>query len=165
MRTVPIAILGAPFAAWAFHGCLLVLGAGEGLAIAAAAAWGVLWLAIVHLGPSAKPFRRRQTSKSRGTPGGRGVWTGAVLGSFFLPMPVYVLSLLCQWLDVASASLTLPLFTMLALPLPGALWWMLLRPATDDSDGEIIHPLGWRRYTPHAPSGVIPPRRGAGKGE
>ena len=163
MRTVPIAILGAPFAAWALHGCLLILGVAEGPAVAVAIAWGVVWLAIVHMGPSAKLFRRRRTSTSRGTPGGRGVWTGAVLGSFFLPMPVYVLSLACEWLSFASASLALPLFAMLALPLPGALWWMLLRPATDDGDGEIIHPLGWRRYTPHAPHGVIPPRRGAGK--
>jgi hypothetical protein len=159
MRTVPLAILGAPFAAWALHGCLLVLGLPAAPAAVIAMAWAVLWLAIVHLGPSAKLFRRRLGAGDRGIPGGRGIWTGAVLGSFFLPIPVYGFSVAFEWLDIASAALTLPLFAMLSLPLPAAFWWMLLRPSTD-REGEIIHPLGWRRFTPHAPSGVIPPRKG-----
>lgn len=158
MRTVPLAILGAPFAAWALYGCLAILGVPATAAVALAVLWGTLWLAIVHLGPNAKFFRRRRAS--RGVPGGRGAWAGAVLGSFFLPIPVFALSFALEWLDVASAALTLPLVAMLVVPLPAALWWMLLWPATDDPDGEIIHPLGWRRFTPHVPTRLVPPRKG-----
>ncbi|MFL5616911.1 MAG: hypothetical protein ACJ79A_00795 [Gemmatimonadaceae bacterium] len=158
MRTIPLAIIGAPFAAWAVYACLGVLGVTGPAAVILAALWAVLWLAVVHLGPSSRLFRRRH-SGARGTPGGRGAWSGAVLCSCFLPIPVYALSVLLEWIDVASAALTLPLIAMLAVPLPAALWWMLLRPGSTDVDGEIIHPLGWRRFTPHAPSGVIPPRK------
>jgi hypothetical protein len=165
MRTVTIAILGAPFAAWALHGCLLFLGVTEASAVAAAVVWGVLWLSVAHLGRSSKLFRRRRSAEARGAPGGRGVWTGAVLSSFFLPVPIYGLAIGFEWLNVASASLTVPAFTLLALPLPSALWWMLLWPRVADRDGEIIHPLGWRRYTPHAPSGVIPPRKRSALGK
>lgn len=161
MRTVTIAILGAPFAAWGLHGCLLLFGLPELPAIVAAILWGIAWLVVAHLGPNAGLLRRRRGGASRGAPGGRGVWTGAVLGSLFLPLLVYALAVTLEWLDVASASLTLPLLLMLALPMPGAMWWMLLWPGTTDREGEIIKPLGWRRYTPHAPSGAIPPRRGA----
>jgi hypothetical protein len=161
MRTVTLAILGAPFAAWALHGCLALLGLGELPAIAAAVVWGAAWLTVAHLGPNTRLLRRRRGDTSRGAPGGRGVWTGAVLTSLFLPLPVYGLGVALEWLDVAPASLTLPLLLMLALPAPGAMWGMLLWPGTSDREGEIIKPLGWRRYTPHAPSGVIPPRQGS----
>jgi hypothetical protein len=134
-------------------------------AVVLAVLWAALWLAIVHLGPSAKLFRRRRASPSRGAPGGRGAWAGAVLGSFFLPIPVFALSVMLEWLDVASAALTLPLVAMLAAPLPAALWWMLLSPAIDDRDGEIIHPLGWRRFTPHVPTRLVPPRKGPTSGK
>jgi len=161
MRTVPLAILGAPFAAWALYGCLVVLGVPATAAVVLAILWGVLWLAVVHLGPNVKPFRRRRTaSPARGAPGGRGAWAGAVLGSFFLPIPIFAISVVLEWLEVASAALTLPLVAMLAVPLPAALWWMLLWPASDDADGEIIHPLGWRRFTPHVPTRLVPPRKG-----
>jgi hypothetical protein len=161
MRTIPIAILGAPFAAWAFYGCLAILGVAAPVGVMLAALWAVLWLAISHLGPTARMFRRRRGAASRGTPGGRGAWSGAVLCSFFLPIPIYTASLFLEWLRVASASLALPLLAMLALPLPAALWWMVLWPSSTDREGEIIHPLGWRRFTPHAPSGVIPPNKGS----
>jgi hypothetical protein len=74
-------------------------------------------------------------------------------------VPVYASSALLEWIQLASAGVTLPVIAMLALPLPAALWWMLLWPSSTDVEGEIIHPLGWRRFTPHAPSGVIPPSR------
>jgi hypothetical protein len=151
MRTITLAILGAPFAAWAMYGCIAILGLPAPAGVVLAALWGALWLAVAHLGPTSKLFRRR-----RGTRGGRGAWSGAVLCSFFLPVPLYALSILVEWIDVAPASLTLPLLAMLAVPLPASLWWMLLWPSSTDVEGEIIHPLGWRRYTPHAPSGVIP---------
>ena len=160
MRTVPLAIRGAPFAAWALYGCLTILGVAAPVAGVLAALWGVLWLVIVHLGPGSKLFRRRGSAGTRGTPGGRGAWSGAVLCSFFLPIPIYVASVGLEWLQFGSATLAVPLLAMLALPLPAALWWMVLRPNSTDRDGEIIHPLGWRRFTPHAPSGVIPPRKG-----
>jgi hypothetical protein len=160
MRTIPLAILGAPFAAWALYGCLVIVGVPAAIAVAVAIAWALVWLSVVHLGPSAKLFRRRRGPETRGARGGRGAWSGAVLCTFFLPIPVCALSIGLQWLDVASASLTLPLLAMLAVPLPSALWWMLLFPGSTDREGEIIHPLGWRRFTPHAPSGVIPPRKG-----
>lgn len=160
MRTVPLAILGAPFAAWALYGCLAILGVAAPAAVVLAALWGVLWLAIVHLGPAWKLLRRRRGAGMRGAPGGRGAWSGAVLCSLFLPIPVYVASVGLEWLEFAPAALTLPLLAMLAIPLPAALWWMLLWPSSTDREGEIIHPLGWRRFTPHAPSGVIPPPKG-----
>lgn len=161
MRTIPLAILGAPFAAWTLYGCLAVLGVPAPLAVAITALWCTLWLAVVHLGPGFKLFPRRLRSGGRGIPGGRGGWSGAALCSFFLPIPVWGASALLEWIDVAPAALTLPLLSMLAVPLPAALWWMLLWPSSTDRDGEIIHPLGWRRFTPHAPSGVIPPRKGS----
>ena len=155
MRTIPLAILGAPFAAWAMYGCLAVLGIPGPFAAMLAALWSVAWLAVAHLGPTSKLFRRRRT----GTRGGRGTWSGAVLCSYFLPIPVYALAVLLEWIQLASAALTLPVLAILALPLPAALWWMLLSPSSTDVEGEIIHPLGWRRYTPHASSGVIPPTK------
>ena len=161
MRTIPLAILGAPFAAWALYGCLAILGAEAPVAVVLAALWGLLWLAIAHLGPTARLFRRRRGAGSRGTPGGRGAWSGAVLCSLFLPIPVYAASVTLEWLRVAPAGFALPLLAMLALPLPAALWWMVLWPSSTDREGEIIHPLGWRRFTPHAPSVVIPPRKGS----
>ena len=154
MRTITLAIVGAPFAAWALHGCLVILGLGGMLAFGASAAWGVAWLAIAHVGPNAKIFRRR-ASGSRGIPGGRGVWTGAVLGSSFLPLPVYAVSVGLEWLRIADASLTLPLIGMLALPVPGALWGMLLWPSPADQDGEMVRPPGWRKFTPHVSSRAI----------
>ena len=163
MRTVPLAILGAPFAAWALYGCLAILDVPATFAVVLAALWGALWLAIVHVGPNAKLFRRRRASPARGAPGGRGAWAGAVLGSFFLPIPVFALSFALDWLDVASAALTLPLVAMLAVPLPAALWWMLLWPPSDDRDGEIIHPLGWRRFTPHVPTRLVPSKKALGE--
>ena len=160
MRTIPLAILGAPFAAWAFNACLVVLGVPASAAVVLAAVWGAAWLTIVHLGPGARLFRRRRGGVARGAPGGRGAWAGAVLGSFFLPIPVYAVSFALEWAQVASAALTLPLVAMLAVPLPAALWWMLLWPSSDDREGEIIHPLGWRRFTPHVPTRLVPPRKG-----
>ena len=160
MRTFPLAILGAPFASWALYGCLAGLGAPSTVAVVLAALWGAFWLAVVHLGPTSKLFRKRLGSGARGTPGGRGTWSGAVLCSLFVPIPIYALATLLEWADVAAAPLTLPLLAMLAVPFPGALWWMLLWPSSTDREGEIIHPLGWRRYTPHAPSAVVPPRKG-----
>ena len=155
MPTIPIAILGAPFAAWAMYGCLAILGVTAPVSATLAALWSVAWLAIAHRAPASKLFRRRRA----GARGGRGAWSGALLCSFFLPVPVYALAVLLEWLQLASATVTLPVLTMLALPLPAALWWMLLWPSSTDVEGEIIHPLGWRRYTPHAPSGVIPPTK------
>ena len=131
------------------------------VAVVLAALWGGLWLAIVHLGPGSKLVRPRRGVGTRGTPGGRGAWSGAVLCSFVLPMPVYLASVGLEWFQLASATLAVPLLAMLALPLPAALWWMVLCPSSTDRDGEIIHPLGWRRFTPHAPSGVIPPTKGS----
>jgi hypothetical protein len=161
MRTATIAILGAPFAGWALYGCLAILGFAGTPSVVVAILWGVIWLAIAHLGRNSRLFRRRRPVNGRGTPGGRGVWTGAVLGSFFLPIPVCLLTLLIDQFHIAPASVVLPLFAMLALPVPTALWWMMLWPA-HDRDEEVMRPLGWRRYTPHAPSGVIPPRGGPG---
>jgi hypothetical protein len=163
MRTIPLAILGAPFAAWALYGCLVVVGTPAAAAVVLAVLWAVVWLTIVHLGPSAKLFRRRRGTETRGTRGGRGAWSGAVLCSFFLPVPVYLSSFALEWLQIASAALTMPLIAMLAIPLPAALWWMLLWPSSPDVDGEIIHPLGWRRYTPHVPTRLVPPRKHQGK--
>jgi hypothetical protein len=82
-----------------------------------------------------------------------------VLCSFFLPIPIYAASVSLEWLRVAPASFALPLLAMLALPLPAALWWIVLWTSSTDREGEIIHPLGWRRFTPHASSGVISPRK------
>jgi len=161
MRTVTVAILGSPFACWALYGCLAILGVSAGPAIIAAVAWGILWLAIVHFGRNSRLLRRNRPLRGRGTPGGRGMWTGAVLGSYFLPLPVWLLALLMDQLQVASASTILPVFALLALPAPTALWCMLLWPSSEAEEEEIMRPLGWRRYTPHAPAGVIPPRRGA----
>ena len=165
MRTATLAILGSPFACWALYGCLEIIGIAVTPALVAAIAWGVLWLAIAHLGRNARIFRRARGAHSRGVPGGRGVWTGAVLGTFFLPIPVCLLSLLVDRLHIASASLILPLFAMLAIPAPSALWWMALWPATDEQPDEALRPLGWRRYTPHASSAAIPPRGGPMRGE
>ena len=161
MRTIPLAIIGAPLAAWALHACLLVLGMPATGAVVLAIAWGAGWLTIVHLGPGARLFRRRRGGAMRAAPGGRGAWAGAVLGSFFLPIPVYAVSFALEWARVASAALTLPLVAMLAVPFPAALWWMLLFQEPDDRDGEIIHPLGWRRFTPHVPTRLVPPRKGS----
>ena len=161
MRTVPLAILGAPFAAWALYGCLAILGLPAIAAVVLAVLWGALWLAIVHLGPSARLFRHRRAARARGIPGGRGAWAGAVLRSFFLPIPVLAISAALEWLQVASAALTLPLIAMLAVPLPAALWWMLLSPSSTDRDDEIIHPLGWRRFTPHVPTRLVAPKKEA----
>jgi hypothetical protein len=158
MRTIPLAVLGAPFAALALYGCLSILGVAGPMAVALAALWSVLWLVVAHLGPASKLFRRRRSAR-HGSSGGRGVWSAAVLCSFFLPIPVYATSMVAEWLRAGSAPLALPLVAILALPLPAALWWMLLWPSSTDREGEIIHPLGWRRFTPHAPSGVIPPRK------
>jgi hypothetical protein len=82
-----------------------------------------------------------------------------VLCSLFLPIPVNAASASLEWLRVASATFALPLLAMLALPLPAALWWTVLWPSATDREGEIIHQLGWRRFTPHAPSGIIPPSK------
>jgi hypothetical protein len=159
MRTATVAILGTPFACWALYGCLAIVGVDGVPAIVAAIVWGVLWLAIAHLGRNARMLRRNRPSRGRGTPGGRGMWTGAVLGTFFLPIPVCLLTLLVDQLHIAPASVILPVFSLLALPAPTALWWMLLWPSPDH-DEEVMRPIGWRRYTPHVPSGVIPPRGG-----
>lgn len=159
MRTATIAILGAPFASWALYGCLVLLGMAGTPAVVLAIVWGALWLAIVHLGRDSRLLRRRRPANSRGMPGGRGVWTGAVLGTFFLPIPICMLSILFEQLNIASATMTLPLFAMLALPIPSALWWMILWPTAEQED-EAMRPIGWRRYTPHASSAVIPPRGG-----
>jgi hypothetical protein len=155
MRTISLAILGAPFAAWAMYGCLAILGIPGPAAATIAVLWSVLWLAVAHRGPASKWLRRRRA----GARGGHGAWSGALLCSYFLPVPVYASSALLEWIQLASAGVTLPVIAMLALPLPAALWWMLLWPSSTDVEGEIIHPLGWRRFTPHAPSGVIPPSR------
>lgn len=159
MRTATIAILGSPFACLALYGCLAILGINGVPALAASVGWGVLWVAIAHLGRSRWLVRRRQSVHARGLPGGRGAWTGAVIGTFFLPIPIVVLSLVVEWLRVAPASLILPLFAMLAIPAPSALWWMVLRP-TPEVPQEALRPLGWRKYTPHVSAGVIPPRGG-----
>jgi hypothetical protein len=160
MRTATLAILGSPFACWALYGCLVILGVGGTQAIAMSIGWGVLWLAIAHLGRRSWLVRRRRRSdQGRGAPGGRGVWTGAVLGTFFLPIPLVLLSLLVSWLHIASSSMILPLFAMVAIPAPSALWWMVLRP-TPEVPQEALRPLGWRKYTPHVAAGIIPPRGG-----
>jgi hypothetical protein len=159
MRTATLAILGSPFACWALYGCLAILGADGMPAIAASIAWGAIWVAVAHLGRNSWLVRRRQSVHGRGTPGGRGAWTGAVIGTFFLPIPIVVLSLLVEWLHIASAAMILPLFAMLAVPAPSALWWMVLRPTTEVPQ-ESLRPLGWRKYTPHVSAGVIPPRGG-----
>jgi hypothetical protein len=161
MRTLPLAIIGAPFAAWALHGCLGALGAPELVAIVAAILWGMLWLVVAHLGPNARFLRARRGSGRRAIPGGRGVWTGAVLGALFLPLAVYVLALALEWLAVAAAPLTIPLIALLAASVPGALWWMLLFPGVAAQDADVVRPLGWRRFTPHVAAGTIPPRRDA----
>ncbi|MEO6525349.1 MAG: hypothetical protein ABIP93_01860 [Gemmatimonadaceae bacterium] len=163
MRTETIAILGTPFACWALYGCLAIMGVAGAPAIAAAIAWGVLWLVIAHFGRNTL-LRRRQSTRCRTAPGGRGLWTGAVLGSYLLPIPVCLLTLLVVQLGVTSASMVLPLFVMLGMPVPSALWWMVLWPS-QGNDAEVVRPLGWRRYTPHAPSGIIPPRSGRNLGE
>lgn len=165
MRTITIAILGAPFAAWALHGCLILLGAPEGAALIAGAAWGTFWLVAAHLGPNARFLRRRRGDGSRGIPGGRGVWTGAVLGSLLLPIPVVAIAVLLEWLDLAAPPLTLPLLAILALPVPGAMWWMLLFPGPAHREGDIVRPPGWRRFTPHVPSRVIPSPRTTDRGQ
>jgi hypothetical protein len=159
MRTATLAILGSPFACWALYGCLAILGVGVVPALAASIGWGVLWLAVAHLGRNSWLVRRRPSGQGRGTPGGRGMWTGAVLGTFFLPIPLVLLSLLAESLHIASSSMILPLFAMLAIPAPSALWWMLLRP-TPEVPQEALRPLGWRKYTPHVSAGIIPPRGG-----
>jgi len=162
MRTATLAVLGTPFACWALYACLATMGVTSTPGIVAAVLWGALWLAVAHFGRNSRLLRRRRPLRGHGTPGGRGVWAGAVLGSYFLPIPVAALTLLVDQLHIASGSVILPLFAMLAVPAPTALWWMLLWP-THDHDEEIMKPLGWRRYTPHAPLGAIPPR-GAGPG-
>ncbi|MDB4883555.1 MAG: hypothetical protein JWL95_2321 [Gemmatimonadetes bacterium] len=159
MRTATIAILGSPFACWAMYGCLAILGISATPAAVAAVAWGVFWLAVAHFGRYARRLRRGRTKRGRGAPASRGLWMGALLGSFFLPIPIVLLTLLVDRFHVASAAVILPLFAMLAMPAPTALWWMALWPSTTD-DEVIMHPIGWRRYTPHAPSVLIPPRGG-----
>jgi hypothetical protein len=162
MRTATIAILGSPFACWALHGCLEIMGVADGRAILVSIAWGILWLAVAHIGGRvrlARLMRVDQPIRRRGARGGRGMWAGAVLSSCFLPLPVWLLTLLFDRLHIAPASMMLPVFALLALPVPTALWCMLLRPSSDGNE-EIMRPLGWRRYTPHAPAGVIPPRGG-----
>ncbi|MEO8560827.1 MAG: hypothetical protein ABI601_02055 [bacterium] len=164
MRTATLAILGAPFACWALYACLEIMGIGGTLALAVSIVWGTVWLAIAHVGRSHWLTRRRRTDLGQGMPGGRGVWTGAVLGTFFLPIPIALLSVLVEWLHIASASMMLPLFTMLAVPVPSALWWIALWPNMEQPQ-ETLRPIGWRQRTPHAPSGVIPPRGGAWREE
>lgn len=159
MRTASLSIIGSPFACWALYGCLSIMGFDGTPAIAASIAWGALWVLVAHFGRNSWLIRRRRPVDGRGTPGGRGAWTGAVLGSFFLPIPIVVLSLLVEWLHIASAPMILPLFAMLAIPAPSALWWMVLRP-TPEVPQEALRPLGWRKYTPHVSAGVIPPRGG-----
>lgn len=159
MRTATIAILGSPFACWAMYGCLTLLGIGAMPAAVAAIVWGVLWLAIVHLGRNASLLRRRRSMRGRGVPGGRGVWTGAVLSSLFLPLPLYLLTALADRTQLAPVAVALPVLALLALPAPTALWWMTLWPVAQ-RDEEVLRPIGWRRYTPHASSASIPPRGG-----
>jgi hypothetical protein len=164
MRTATLAILGAPFACWALYGCLAVLGVDGTPALVVSIVWGVAWLAVAHLGRRSWLARRRRTEHGRGMPGGRGVWTGAVLSTFFMPIPIVLLSVLVEWLHIASASMILPLFTMLAMPVPSALWWIALWPTTEEAQ-ETLRPIGWRQRTPHASSVVIPPRGGSLRGE
>jgi hypothetical protein len=158
MPTATIAILGAPFASWALYACLEIMGIADAPALAIAIVWGIVWLAVAHFGRSSWVAHRRRTEHGRRMPGGRAVWTGAVLGTFFLPVPIVLLSVLVSWLHIASASMILPLLTLLAVPVPSALWWIALWPDMEDPE-EALSPIGWRQRTPHAPSVVIPPRR------
>lgn len=158
MPTATIAILGSPFACWAMYGCLEMLGLTGLPAVVAAIAWGVVWLAVAHLGRDSVLVRRRRSMRGRGVPGGRGVWSGAVLGSLFLPLPAYVITLLLEQLELVPVAVALPVLAILSLPAPTALWWMTLWPAA--MEDEMLRPIGWRRLTPHAPSSAIPPRNG-----
>jgi hypothetical protein len=74
-----------------------------------------------------------------------------------MPVPIVLLALLADYSHVVSASLALPILTILAMPVPTALWWMVLWPAVDP-EADVVR-IGWRKYTPHVSSAVIPPRR------
>lgn len=155
MRSKTSIILGAPLACWGLFGCLTLLGQNPDVSGIIAVMWGVLWLALVHFRRSPHWTARDRTAAPRRS--GRTVWNAAVLTSLFLPLPVYFLALLFQYIGLAQVTLTIPLFAVLALPAPASLWWMALRPVTD-RDEVVLVPVGWRHYTPEAPAGVIPPR-------
>ena len=155
MRSKTAIILGTPIACWGLFGCLMLLGQNADVAGVAAGMWGALWLALVH-------FRKppHWTARDRGRTnrrGGRTVWNGAVLASLFLPLPVYFLALFFERIGIAQVALTIPLFAVLGLPAPATLWWMALVPSAE-RDEVMLVPLGWRPFTPHAPSSAIPPR-------
>ena len=157
MRTSTLAIIAAPLACWAVLGGAAQMGMDERVAVAAAVLWGALWLTIAHAGRGLYSASRR-SSRGRGGDGTtRSIWRATVLSSMLAPIPVYLLSVLFDRLAIAPASVTLPMFAMLALPVPASLWWTVLCPAAD-LDEESIAPIGWHRYTPCAPLAVIPPR-------
>ncbi|MEP6617816.1 MAG: hypothetical protein ABJE47_00820 [bacterium] len=136
-------------------GCLVLLGQNADASGIISVIWGVLWLALVHFRrPPHWTARDRRPSNRRS---GRTVWNGAVLASLFLPLPVYLLALFFESIGLAQVTLTIPLFAVLALPAPAALWWMALWPVTA-RDEIVLVPSGWRHFTPQAPVGVIPPR-------
>lgn len=157
MRTSTIAIVIAPLACWAVLGCAALAGMNNGMAIAAAVLWGATWLTVAHAGRglySSSRHRSQRRGRNRTT---HAIWRGAVMSSLLLPIPVYLLTILFDRLQIAPTSVTLPMFAMLALPAPASLWWTVLCPASD-LDDETLTPIGWHRYTPHAPMSVIPPR-------
>ena len=155
MRSKTAIILGAPLACWGLFGCLVLLGQNADVAGAISVIWGALWLALVHFRrtPHWTASDRRQGTRRSG----RTVWNGAVLASLFLPLPVYFLALCFEYIGLAQVTLTIPMFAVLGLPAPAALWWMALWPVTDRDEVTLV-PMGWRHYTPAAPAGVIPPR-------
>lgn len=156
MRTSTLAILLSPLACWAVLGCAAMVGVDGNVAAAVAVLWGATWLTIVHAGRGlyATTGRRRSAGRARTT---RTIWRGAVLSSLLLPIPVYLLTILFDRLQIAPTAVTFPMFAMLALPAPASLWWMVLCPAAEPDD-DTITPIGWHRYSPHAPMAAIPAR-------
>ena len=155
MHSKSAVILGAPLACWGLFGCLTLLGQSADAAGLGALVWGVVWLAVAHIGRKPRALSRdRKYARRRGA---RSVWNGAVLTSVFLPLPVYLAALLLEYMGLAQVSVTVPLFAVLCVPAPLALWWMAIWPAVAPVE-ETLAPLGWREYRPQVPAGIIPPR-------
>jgi hypothetical protein len=163
MRSNAAIILGVPVASWAVFGCLSLLGVPFDRAGAIAVGWGIAWLALSHFGrPPRWSTRDGRSARRRSS---RSIWNGAIAASLFLPIPVYGIALLLESLQLAPVTLTLPLFAVLGLPAPTALWWMTLWPAAVQDEHTVV-PVGWhpadlspiRVASPQGNAGLIPER-------
>jgi hypothetical protein len=145
LRPLYISIIGAPVAAWALYGCLVLGAVQPDVAGIAAIAWGSCWIVIARLGSG----RGGVSASMRG---------GAILTSLFLPLPVYVLTLSAEWLGFLPVSVGLPMFAMLCSAAPLLFWSMALRPRRRRRNSQPMMVMQFNHFEPRASAGSIPPR-------